>query len=45
MNTVKKNSIYSNYTLSGHTINDDWLGYICIVDDDVEGYVTVGKES
>ena len=31
--------------LSGHTVNDDWLGCICIVDNNVEGYVTVGKES
>ena len=31
--------------LSGHIVNDDWLGCICIVDDDVEGYVTVDKES
>ena len=31
--------------LSGHIINDDWLGCICIVDNNVEGYVTVGKES
>ena len=31
--------------LSGHIVNDDWLGCICIVDDDVEGYATVGKES
>ena len=31
--------------LSGHTVNDDWLGCICIVDNNVEGYVAAGKES